>query len=250
MRIHKEGYKIILNSFLIITATITPIFFLVKNPKIGYGFIIAGLIIFSLIIRFFREPKRTPIVDSSSVIAPADGTIVIVKEVYEPEYLKCECIQVSIFMTIFNVHVNWFPVKGKVEFFKYHPGKYLVAMHPKSSEKNERTTVVTNVNGTHILTRQIAGYIARRIVCYAKEGSIMEAGDQMGFIKFGSRVDLYLPKDSRIQVTKGQRVKGCETIIAKLPETITAKLPEPSTTQNEPMTIPHEQMPNGQDSIH
>lgn len=218
MRIHKEGYKIILNSFLLIAAIVAIIFFIVENLTIGYYSAIAGLLLFTLIVRFFREPNRVPIDDITSVIAPADGTIVIVKEVYEPEYLKCECIQVSIFMSIFNVHVNWFPVKGKVEYFKYHPGKYLVAMHPKSSEKNERTTVVTNLNGTHILTRQIAGLIARRIVCYAKEGSIMAAGDQMGFIKFGSRVDLYLPKDSRIQVTKGQNVKGCETIIAKLPE--------------------------------
>lgn len=218
MRIHKEGYKIVLNSFLIIAAIVAIIFFIIPNSKVGYYFAIAGLLLFTLIVRFFREPKRTPIIDASSVIAPADGTIVIVKDVYEPEYLKCECIQVSIFMSVFNVHVNWFPVKGKVEYFKYHPGKYLVAMNPKSSEKNERTTVVTNVDGTHILTRQIAGLIARRIVCYAKEGNIMAAGDQMGFIKFGSRVDLFLPKGSRIQVTKGQKVKGCETIIAKLPQ--------------------------------
>ncbi|MFA6770618.1 MAG: phosphatidylserine decarboxylase family protein [Bacteroidales bacterium] len=219
MRIHKEGYKIILNSFLIIAATVAGVFLLIGNPKVGYYFSIVGLMLFVLIVRFFREPKRVPIEDVSTVIAPADGTVVMVKDVYEPEYLKCECIQVSIFMSVFNVHVNWFPVRGKVEYFKYHPGKYLVAMHPKSSEKNERTTVVTNVDGTHILTRQIAGYIARRIVCYAKEGNIMAAGDQMGFIKFGSRVDLFLPKESRIQVTKGQKVKGCETIIAKLPET-------------------------------
>lgn len=218
MRIHKEGYKIILNSFLIIAAFLLIIFFAIGNPKVSYYSIAVGIVLFTLIVRFFREPKRTPLQDSSVIIAPADGTIVIVKDVYEPEYLKCECIQVSIFMSVFNVHVNWFPVKGKVEYFKYHPGQYLVAMHPKSSEKNERTTVVTNVEGTPILTRQIAGYLARRIVCYAKEGTIMEAGDQMGFIKFGSRVDLFIPKDSRVQVTKGQKVRGCETIIAKLPQ--------------------------------
>jgi len=218
MRIHKEGYKIILNSFLIIAAIVAIVFFTTVNQKIEYYVAIAGVLMFILIVRFFREPSRIPLEDSSAVIAPADGTIVIVKDVYEPEYLKCECTQVSIFMSIFNVHINWFPVKGKVEYFKYHPGKYLVAMHPKSSEKNERTSVVTNVNGTPILTRQIAGYIARRIVCYAKEGNLMSAGDQMGFIKFGSRVDLFLPKDSRIQVTKGQKVKGTQTIIAKLPQ--------------------------------
>lgn len=244
MRIHKEGYKIIFNSFLIIAAILAIILFTTtSNPKIGYYSIGIGLILFILIVRFFREPKREVLSqDSSIILAPADGTIVIVKDVYEPEYLKCECTQVSIFMSVFNVHVNWFPIKGKVEYFKYHPGQYLVAMHPKSSEKNERTTVVTNVEGVNILTRQIAGYLARRIVCYAKEGNLMEAGDQMGFIKFGSRVDLFLPKDSRIQVTKGQRVKGCQTIIAKLPEATTilpqptAKISEPTAKTSEPTT--------------
>lgn len=218
MRIHKEGYKIILNSFLIIAVLVTVTCLLLSNPNARYLAIGGGLILFVLIVRFFREPKREPVLDESAVIAPADGTIVIVKKVYEPEYLKAECTQVSIFMSVFNVHANWFPVNGKVLYYKYHPGRYLVAMHPKSSEKNERTTVVTERNGIPILTRQIAGYIARRIVCYAKEGSNVKMGDQMGFIKFGSRVDLFLPLESRIQVTKGQKVKALRTIIAKLPE--------------------------------
>ncbi|NCC46753.1 MAG: phosphatidylserine decarboxylase family protein [Bacteroidia bacterium] len=218
MRIHKEGYKIILNSFLIIAVLVTATCLLLTNPNARYLAIGGGLILFILIVRFFREPKREPVLDESAVIAPADGTIVIVKKVYEPEYLKAECTQVSIFMSVFNVHANWFPVNGKVLYYKYHPGRYLVAMHPKSSEKNERTTVVTERNGIPILTRQIAGYIARRIVCYAKEGSNVKMGDQMGFIKFGSRVDLFLPLESRIQVTKGQKVKALRTIIAKLPE--------------------------------
>lgn len=218
MRIHKEGYKIILNSFLIIAVLVTATCLLLTNPNARYLAIGGGLILFVLIVRFFREPKREPVLDESAVIAPADGTIVIVKKVYEPEYLKAECTQVSIFMSVFNVHANWFPVNGKVLYYKYHPGRYLVAMHPKSSEKNERTTVVTERNGIPILTRQIAGYIARRIVCYAKEGSNVKMGDQMGFIKFGSRVDLFLPLESRIQVTKGQKVKALRTIIAKLPE--------------------------------
>ncbi|MDD2419688.1 MAG: phosphatidylserine decarboxylase family protein [Bacteroidales bacterium] len=218
MRIHKEGYKIILNSFLIIAVLVTATCLLLTNPNARYLAIGCGLILFVLIVRFFREPKREPVLDESAVIAPADGTIVIVKKVYEPEYLKAECTQVSIFMSVFNVHANWFSVNGKVLYYKYHPGRYLVAMHPKSSEKNERTTVVTERNGIPILTRQIAGYIARRIVCYAKEGSNVKMGDQMGFIKFGSRVDLFLPLESRIQVTKGQKVKALRTIIAKLPE--------------------------------
>ena len=126
-------------------------------------------------------------------------------------------MQVSIFMSVFNVHVNWFPISGVIEYYKYHPGKYLVAMHPKSSEKNERTSIVVN-NGEHkVLFRQIAGLIARRIVCYAKEGEQASQCSQVGFIKFGSRIDLFLPLDSRIQVTRGQKVTGTDTIIAKLP---------------------------------
>ena len=218
MRIHKEGYRIITNSFFIIAAMVTPFFIFAQGTKCGIIAGSVGLLLFILIVRFFREPSREPLLDQTAVIAPADGTIVIVKKVYESEYLKEECLQVSIFMSVFNVHVNWFPVKGKVLYFKYHPGRYLVAMHPKSSEKNERTTVVTENNGTRILTRQIAGYIARRIVCYAKEGSDVNVGEQMGFIKFGSRVDLFLPIDSRVQVTKGQKVKALQTIIAKLPQ--------------------------------
>lgn len=218
MRIHKEGYRIITNSFFIIAAMVAPFFIFAQGTKCGIIAGSVGLLLFILIVRFFREPSREPLLDQTAVIAPADGTIVIVKKVYESEYLKEECLQVSIFMSVFNVHVNWFPVKGKVLYFKYHPGRYLVAMHPKSSEKNERTTVVTETNGTRILTRQIAGYIARRIVCYAKEGSDVNIGEQMGFIKFGSRVDLFLPIDSRVQVTKGQKVKALQTIIAKLPQ--------------------------------
>lgn len=218
MRIHKEGYRIITNSFFIIAAMVAPFFIFAQGTKCGIIAGSVGLLLFTLIVRFFREPSREPLLDQTAVIAPADGTIVIVKKVYESEYLKEECLQVSIFMSVFNVHVNWFPVKGKVLYFKYHPGRYLVAMHPKSSEKNERTTVVTETNGTRILTRQIAGYIARRIVCYAKEGSDVNVGEQMGFIKFGSRVDLFLPIDSRVQVTKGQKVKALQTIIAKLPQ--------------------------------
>ncbi|HCT93721.1 MAG: phosphatidylserine decarboxylase [Bacteroidetes bacterium GWE2_39_28] len=217
MRIHKEGYRIIFNSLLIITV-IVALFFIFTNSLMVRSIVgTVGVLILILIVRFFREPHREPLNEDDSVTSPADGTIVEVKPVYEGEFLKAECIQVSVFMSVFNVHVNWFPVKGFVEYYKYHPGKYLVAMHPKSSEKNERTTVVINNLGTRVLIRQIAGLIARRIVCYAKEGSAVSQGDQVGFIKFGSRVDIFLPSDARIQVTKGQKVKGNITIIAKLP---------------------------------
>ena len=216
MKIHKEGYGIIRNTFLLFSA-ITALFFLLLGSSIVAWIILLVLTVhFAIIVLFFRSPKRVPVEDPAAVIAPADGKIVMVKEVYEGEYLKCDCIQVSIFMSIFNVHVNWFPINGEVEYYKYHPGRYFVAMHPKSSEKNERTSIVVNSGEKRVLFRQIAGYIARRIVCYAAEGKYVSQGEQVGFIKFGSRVDLFLPLDARIQVTKGQKVEGRTTIIAKL----------------------------------
>jgi phosphatidylserine decarboxylase len=218
MRIHKEGYKIIFNSFFIIAIPVAVLYFIIGAVTAFYITLVAALLIFTLVVRFFRFPKIRAVRDESAVIAPADGTIVIVKEVYEGEYLKTNCIQVSVFMSVFNVHINWFPVKGVVKYFKYHPGDYLVAMHPKSSEKNERTTIVVESKSGPVLFRQIAGYLARRIVCYAQEDTNADQGEQAGFIKFGSRVDLFLPIDSRIQVTKGQTVKGARTIIARLPE--------------------------------
>ena len=216
MKIHKEGYGIIRNTFLLFSAIAVLFFLVLGSSSIVSWIILAVLLIhFVIVVMFFRSPKRVPVKDHTAVIAPADGKIVEVKEVYESEYLKCDCIQVSVFMSVFNVHVNWFPINGEVEYYKYHPGRYLVAMHPKSSEKNERTSIAVNTEGKKVLFRQIAGYIARRIVCYAVEGNSVVQGEQVGFIKFGSRVDLFLPLDVRVQVTKGQKVKGCETIIAK-----------------------------------
>ena len=216
MKIHKEGYGIIRNTFLLFSVITVLFFLLLGSSSIVSWIVLAVLLIhFAIVVMFFRSPKRVAIKDHTAVIAPADGKIVEVKEVYEGEYLKCDCIQVSVFMSIFNVHVNWFPANGEIEYYKYHPGRYLVAMHPKSSEKNERTSIAVNTEGKKVLFRQIAGYIARRIVCYAVEGNPVVQGEQVGFIKFGSRVDLFLPIDARVQVTKGQKVKGCETIIAK-----------------------------------
>ena len=217
MRIHKEGYRILLNSFLIISSIVIIFYLIAGLSNVSYIATAAGVLLFVFLLRFFRAPVRHPKDEEGTVFAPADGTIVEVKNVFENEYLKCECIQVSVFMSVFNVHINWFPVNGIVEYYKYHPGDYLVAMHPKSSEKNERTTVVVSKNGNRVLFRQIAGLLARRIVCYAVEGKDVRQGEQVGFIKFGSRVDLFLPLESRVQVTKGQKVKGCNTIIAKLP---------------------------------
>lgn len=220
MKIHKEGYKIILNSFWILSLPVIAVYFLFPDSNAVWYTFAAAILLFTLVVRFFRFPERIAQTDDSVVLAPADGKIVIVKEVYEGEFLKQNCIQVSVFMSVFNVHINWFPVKGNVKYYKYHPGRYLVAMHPKSSEKNERTTIVVENERGVVLFRQIAGYLARRIVCYAKESSLVKQGDQAGFIKFGSRVDIFLPLDARVQVTKGQKVTGTQTIIATLPDPV------------------------------
>lgn len=220
MRIHKEGHRIILNSILILLTLAVILYATVGFSTVSHIVVFFLFLIAILIVRFFREPERKSLNDNSIISAPADGTIVIIKNVFEPEYLKKECIQVSIFMSVFNVHVNWFPIKGAVSYYKYHPGKYLVAMHPKSSEKNERTTIVVKKDGseTEILFRQIAGLIARRIVCYAKVGEEYNQADQVGFIKFGSRVDLFLPLGTEVLVKKGEKVTGCHTAIARLAE--------------------------------
>jgi len=220
MKIHKEGYKIILNSFWILAIPVIAVYLIFPEGNAVWYTLVAALMLFILVVRFFRFPDRIPDINDNVVLAPADGKIVIVKEVYEGEFLKQNCLQVSVFMSVFNVHINWFPVKGIVKYYKYHPGRYLVAMHPKSSEKNERTTIVVENERGVVLFRQIAGYLARRIVCYAKESIAVEQGDQAGFIKFGSRVDIFLPLDARVQVTKGQKVTGTQTIIATLPEPV------------------------------
>lgn len=222
MKIHKEGYGIITRSFIIITIITLLTLYFSKNSILDYGVVVSAVILLFFICRFFRVPKREAVTDDNAVIASADGKVVIIKEVYEPEFLKERCIQVSIFMNVFNVHINWFPVKGVVEYYKYHPGRYLVAFHPKSSEKNERTSIAVNTGSKRILFRQIAGLLARRIVCYAVEGSEIKQCEQAGFIKFGSRIDLFLPLDSRIQVTRGQKVTGSRTVIARLSDNTSA----------------------------
>ena len=219
MRIHKEGYGIILKAFIIIAAIVL-LFCYIFGWGIAAGAAIAcGVLALLFIIRFFRCPKRVALIDEDLVIAPADGKIVIVDRRVENEYLKRECIQVSIFMSIFNVHVNYYPVGGVVRYYKYHPGNYIIENHPKASEKNERTSIAVETgSGTTVLFRQIAGYIARRIVCYAKEEKRANQCDQVGFIKFGSRVDIFLPEDSQIMIKTGDCVSACQTVIAKLPK--------------------------------
>ncbi|MCB0664149.1 MAG: phosphatidylserine decarboxylase family protein, partial [Saprospiraceae bacterium] len=179
--------------------------------------IIATSIIFLLVLQFFRNPKREiRVADDSLVYAPADGKIVTIEETEETEYFDSKRLQVSIFMSPTNVHVNRNPISGTVNYFKYHPGKYLVAWHPKSSTENERTTVVIGNGQEEILMRQIAGAVAKRIKTYLNVGDKVQQGGEMGFIKFGSRVDVFLPLDAKVEVEIGQKVKGNKTVIAKI----------------------------------
>ncbi|MDR2927633.1 MAG: phosphatidylserine decarboxylase family protein [Cytophagaceae bacterium] len=213
MSIHKEGYLILFFAFIVLLA-INFVF----AYFVGYRTLLViaplTLIFFFFLMSFFRNPKRGGFLHDKAIIAPADGKIVVIEETEETEVLKCRCIQVSIFMSVFNVHVNWFPVKGVVKYFRHHSGRYMGAYLPKSSTENERTTVHIVYNAEKsIVVRQVAGALARRIVCYAKEGDKSRQGEQMGFIKFGSRVDLYLPLDARIDVKLGQQVRGKQTVI-------------------------------------
>ena len=177
--------------------------------------LVLSIIFFILIVQFFRDPHRETPVGDDLIIAPADGKVVVIEEVDEPEYLKTKCRQISIFMSPINVHVNRYPTSGKVLYEKYHPGKYLVAWHPKSSTENERTTVVVEHPKGQVLFRQIAGALAKRIVNYAKVGHVAKAGAEYGFIKFGSRIDIYLPLECEINVELNQKTVGGETVIAR-----------------------------------
>jgi phosphatidylserine decarboxylase len=178
---------------------------------------ILSFALFIIILQFFRNPYIEVLKNDNHVICPADGKVVVIEETEESEYLKDRRIQVSVFMSPINVHVNRNPISGIVKYFKYHPGKFLVAWHPKSSTENERTTVVIENNqGVSVLFRQIAGALARRIVCYSKEGQQAEQGEEFGFIKFGSRVDVFLPLGTEIKVGLGEVVKGGITVLAHL----------------------------------
>ncbi len=213
---HKEGYKIILISMVILTVLLLIIDQFITHLWLNKGLMIALVIFFILILQFFRNPKRTTIENLDQIIAPVDGKVVVIEEVMENEYFKDKRRQVSIFMSPINVHVTRFPISGMVKLSKYHPGKYLVAWHPKSSEENERTTVVVaNKNVGEILYRQIAGALAKRIVNYAVEGETVVQGSDSGFIKFGSRVDIFLPLHMKVNVNLDQKTKGGTTVIAE-----------------------------------
>lgn len=213
---HKEGFRIIIIAlFLVIGLSLLANTF-ITSPTIRGGILIALLIGLILILQFFRNPKRNFIVHPDYVLSPVDGKIVVIEEVYEKEYFKEKRLQVSVFMSPVNVHVTRYPVGGKVVFSKYHPGKFLVAWHPKASEENERTTVVVqNDTFGKVLHRQIAGALAKRIVNYAKVDQQVNQAADSGFIKFGSRVDVFLPLDAKIKVSLNQKVKGGVTILAE-----------------------------------
>jgi phosphatidylserine decarboxylase len=214
---HKEGHKIIIITTAIVVAAILLIDELISISWLQMLLQIAFLVFFILILQFFRNPKRHTKFNDKHIVSPVDGKVVVIEEVEETEYFKDKRIQVSVFMSPLNVHVTRYPLGGNVTYSKYHPGKYLVAWHPKSSTENERTTVVVE-NATYgkVLFRQIAGALAKRIVNYAKVGTKIKQGDDQGFIKFGSRVDLFLPLDTNIKVTLNQKVKGGESIIAEM----------------------------------
>ncbi len=213
---HKEGYKIISITLVIVAAILGIAYFLIPNVYVqGFLYALAAFILI-IILQFFRNPKRNTIIDDTTVVSPVDGKVVVIEEVFEKEYYNEKRLQVSVFMSPLNVHVTRNPIGGKVVFSKYHPGKFLVAWHPKSSEENERTTVVLENKNISVLYRQIAGALAKRIVNYAKEDTNVAQGDDNGFIKFGSRVDVYLPIGTKIDVKLDQKVKGGETVLATI----------------------------------
>ena len=213
---HKEGHKIILFFLVAVIADILLLEYIFDDGHLKIILQSISIIVLLLILQFFRNPIRNTIINDKHIISPVDGKVVNIEKVYEKEYFKDERLQVSIFMSPLNVHVTRYPISGKVNYSKYHPGKYLVAWHPKSSEKNERTTVVLeNKIIGEILYRQIAGALARRIVNYAEVGENVTQGKDAGFIKFGSRVDLFLPVDSSLNIEINNHVRGGEDIISK-----------------------------------
>ncbi|OFY64623.1 MAG: phosphatidylserine decarboxylase, partial [Bacteroidetes bacterium RBG_19FT_COMBO_42_7] len=218
MAIHKEGYKILALGFLILVIlNILAGIIWSDNTLMRWIFLIFSLLLYIFILFFFRLPARNLEPDSGLIYAPADGKVVVIEETVESEYFKDTRLQISIFMSPFNMHSNRYPVSGNIKYVNYHPGNYMVAWHPKSSELNERSTIVIETgNGTEILVRQIAGAIARRIVTYAKKDQTVTQGDELGFIKFGSRVDIFLPLGTEIEVPILQQVKANKSIIAKI----------------------------------
>lgn len=218
MRLHKEGYKVVITTFIILWVLVLLGNFLFPQAPTFHAllYIMCALLMIKVLF-FFRAPKRVISLNENNILAPADGKIVVIEKIKDDEFIVGEYQQVSIFMSMLNAHVNWVPVSGIVRYTKHHHGKYLVAWHPKSSKENERTTVVLdNEKGKLIKIRQIAGLVARRIVCYAKENGHVIQGKELGFIKFGSRVDILLPLEANIKVQINEKVVGGKTVIAEL----------------------------------
>jgi len=215
MHIHKEGYSVI-RWFLLGLILINAVVYLLSlKPEYTGSVSALSLLLLFLVVRFFRVPRRSGINDDSAIVSPADGRVVAIEETTEDEYFKGKMIQISIFMSIWNVHVNWNPISGTIEYHKYHPGKYLIAKHPKSSLLNERSsTVIRKACGQEIMVRQIAGAVARRIISYTNPVKEVNQNSELGIIKFGSRVDVFLPLDVQIKVKLKDRVKGKESILA------------------------------------
>lgn len=218
--IHREGHRILIVLLLVLAAlNVIAFYFSPADTSYHYVFLTFSVLFYFLILQFFRNPRRATPVHHRHVIAPADGKVVVIEETTETEYFNDRRRQVSIFMSPVNVHVNRNPVDGLISYFKYHPGKYLVAWHPKSSTENERTTIVIQTPGKiEVLMRQIAGALAKRIVWYVNEGQKVAQGQEFGFIKFGSRIDLFLPLDAKILVNIGDKTVGGVTVIAELTE--------------------------------
>jgi phosphatidylserine decarboxylase len=218
MKIHREGYQTIIIAFLFVATVLLTFNHIFPGQSFFHlVFYALGLWFFIMIVRFFRSPERELLGGDDIICCPADGKIVVIEKTYEPEYFKDQRIQVSIFMSANNVHINWFPVSGMIKYYYYHPGKHMVAFDPKSSLENERaTTVIETEEGKEILVRQIAGAVARRIVTYPKVGTPEIQGDELGFIKFGSRVDLLLPLDTKLEIVLNQKVVGKQSIIGRL----------------------------------
>jgi phosphatidylserine decarboxylase len=218
MSIHKEGYKILAYGFLTLLAVNIIVNIIWADYElVRWAFIICSMMFYVFLLFFFRWPARHLEPDHGLIYAPADGKVVVIEDTFESEYFNDTRLQVSIFMSPFNVHSNRYPVSGRIKYVRYHPGNYMVAWHPKSSELNERSSIVIETkDGTEILVRQIAGAVARRIVTYAKENQNVLQGDELGFIKFGSRVDVFLPVGTEIEVPILQQVKANKSIIAKI----------------------------------
>lgn len=217
MKLHKEGYTIIVWTIIILLSlNVLALMFLSHFKILILGIIALSMIIFLLIIQFFRYPKRSLTKNEKYIVCPADGKVVVIEKTFEPEYFKDERLQVSIFMSPLNVHANWYPISGHIKFLKYHKGKKLVAWHPKASTENERTTIVISKENTkEILVRQIAGALANRIVYYPQQGDIIRQCAELGFIKFGSRVDVYLPLTAKINLELNQKVTGGVDVLAE-----------------------------------